>query len=65
MARWPCVRMVRVTRVKAANAASAEDGAGADALQNGRADEAADHCATPIDHQEVRGLRFGQARDGG
>ena len=43
------------TRSEGPDGGSAEDGAGANALQDGRADEAADHGAAPVDHEELGG----------
>ncbi len=42
---------------------SAEDGAGAYALQDGRAEEAADHGAAPVDHEEFGGDGLGECTD--
>ncbi len=59
MARWPWVRSEMTTRMKAPMAATVRTGAGADALQDGGADESADHGAAPVDHEEVAGDGFG------
>ena len=54
-----------MTRAEGADGGETEQPAGADLLQDGGADEAAGHGASPIDHEEVAGGGGGQGGDVG